>query len=677
MPTVAQAFDPNNPPTISTSFASRSISSAIAGSIDKAHSAAGDTISKVNSRLTEIKGDAGGAFDSAKAAIEALGLFKPGDITFSYSVPSYVATSPSLPGTFSGNTSGGLPSPPDTGSFSFGITSAMPEAVSASKPSAPSLQTFPTPSINTRGMPTAPPAEGIDVPSSPEYVNPDAPAALQIVAPMLESFTLPDMPAVDIARYILGTMPTLPDPIDIDRGPESGQYAIRFDQRAAARDFRESVNACLILFYPQLVDRELWTATNLWSSRGQALNEDTSVAQATYVKDRSALLNNKERLQQDVDRFVIDRDAAWTEARQSLSQFKDILFKTNAMAYLKTELERDELYAGVFSDLLKSAAALYNGLLIQFKLEVELYKVGIKAELANLDAWKARVGAEVSKARVNQQLGRNYEIAVQAESTKADVYEARVQALLAKVSAYSARMQAFAAQAEVAQTALRQYKGIVAGYTASLAGYKAEFQAFAASTKAVSAMNQIEEAKTKISTADMQAAGAEAESASIKMQVESEQLKLQARKQGAEYENQALRNSIEAINAQIQANIGRQSSIVWSSNIQIKDVQNEAIAAESQAAARYFNLASDSSFRASDQAFRAMQAAATASNIAQTAAGQSAASLGAGAYSAVHVHANVQGSGHITGGETEHAGVTLAISDHLNYSKTYEQKTSA
>jgi hypothetical protein len=672
MTSVTDAFNPESPPTISTSFATRSISSNLSAGIDKATSAANGTISKVRTHLGDLKVDAGTALGNATGAIEALSAFKPGDITFAYTIPTYTATSPTLPGSFSGNTSGNLPSAPDTGSFSFNITSAMPDAISGQVPTLRPIQSFSSPSMNVGGKPGAPPTETITVPSSPDYVSPESPPDFQLVAPTLEDISLPDMPVVEIAQYILGSMPSLPAPIDFDRGPEASAYAIKFDQKAAARTFREAINECLVLFYPRLVERELWMSENIWSSRGQTLSDDVLEAQTTYVRDRSSLLNNRERLQQDVDRFVIARDAAWTEAKQNLSQFKDVLFKVNTMTYLKTELEKDEFYAGAFGELLKSSAALYNGLLVQFKLEAELYKVGIKAELANLEAWKARVSAEMSKAKVNQQLGRNYEIAVQAEGTKADVYEAKVQALMAKVSAYSARMQAFAAQADVAQAALRQYKGVVAGYSASLAGYKAEFQAFTASVRAVSSLNQVEEAKTKISMADMQAAGSEADSAAIKMQVESEQLKLQARQRGAEYENQALRNSIEAINAQIQANIGRQSSVVWSSNIQVKDAQNEAIAAENQAAARYFALASDSSFRASEQAFRAMSAAVESSKIAQNAAGQSAASVAVGAYSAVHVNANMQGSGHITAGETEHAGVTLAISDHLNYSKSHK-----
>jgi hypothetical protein len=177
--------------------------------------------------------------------------------------------------------------------------------------------------------------------------------------------------------------------------------------------------------------------------------------------------------------------------------------------------------------------------------------------------------------------------------------------------------------------------------------------------------------------ANAQAAGANSSAAALEMEVEAEKLKLEARRLGSTFDNQKLKNSLENVNADIQKDQALLTISEWEANRATPTIQNEAVADEARSAARYFEQASNSTFRASEQAFRAIIASSQAATIAQEAASRSAASIANGAYSALSISAGLSGSGRITGSEGESARENRAIGDFLNYTETKQQILSA
>lgn len=665
--------------TVTNAFESRSITSQISAGMERAAEIASGAISSVDTVLTTLQTEGSGALATAIAAISDLSKFSPKDVKFNYEIPDYIKATFLTPPSFRGDGALAPPARPTSGELQFQIVAALPDPLSVQAPTIGSLPTFPAPTVPSVSKPEAPSIDGLsEVPDAPIYADPIEPQLSSVIAPVLKALSVPSFTMPKLDSFDMPQLPELPPPLEISNGNggEFSDYKVTYDRAEAARKFRRSVHNLLVLFSPRLRDREQFAAVTTWSSRGQQLSDDTLTAQATYHNDMSALMAAGEESQLQIDRFISERDAMWTDAKVQLAQHKEVDFEVNVLKALQAGLERDEFIGGAFMDAMKAGANLYNGLLAQFRLEVELYKTGIRIEMADLQKWRAEVEAETAKTRLNSQLAQNYATLVQAETTKTALYEARVQALFAKVSAYRSRMEAFATQAEVARTKLAVFKGTVDAYNAELTGYKAQYQAFAAQTRGVSAQNQIEQAKVSISTAEMQAAGADAQAASLVMEIESEQLKLQARQQAASFENFKLNNTFEAISAQIQGNIGRKNAIEWGSNVQINDVVNDAIAQEGQAAARYFTAASDSAYRASEQAFRAMITSTQAAAIAQEGAGRAAASLAQGAYSAVHANANLQGSGRVVGDEEERATSNLTISDFLDYEDSIQKIAS-
>lgn len=665
--------------SVSNYYGYRNVTSEITQGQDAAKTAASTAINAVDGVLNNLQGDGALALKNALSAITALGEFRAGNIAFSYQIPAYQTTAFQLPGPISLGTDLSAPTAPSTGAFSGNFAALTPGAISTAAPTAPALQQFAAPSLaSVGGEPVAPPAANIAVPNAPDAVFPETPTLSEPSAPTLVALQEPSMELPELPDY---TAPVLPPPPDLPQlSFASSGLTVSGMKYEPKRQFKASaelpnwtvlIEALPAYFDARLRQREAFSAGTTWASRGHVLDGATQQAQITYRHDMSLLSGAGEARRGLIDEHDTHRILLFNEAEQVVKQWRQ-QFELDELGLQKIEFDNALLYVNAYFDLFKSLTSLYNARVTSFGIEVAQYRNSVESALAGVERWKAEVDAEISKTKLNEQLAQTYASTVQARTVKASLYEANVQALFSKVEAYRSRMEAFATQAEVARVQLAVFKGKVDAYVASLASYKAQFEAFEARARSAAAENQVEEAKTKVSMADMQAAGASGSAKEIGMQIDAERLKLQARQEAASFENQKLKNTIEAVKAQIEGDIGRQKAIEWGANAQIKNVENDAIGAEAQAAARYYNSASDSAYRASEQAFRAVLSSTQAANVAQEAASRSAASVAQGAYSAIHVNAGLQGSGRVTADENYDAKNNRSISDWLNYSESLQ-----
>jgi len=430
-----------------------------------------------------------------------------------------------------------------------------------------------------------------------------------------------------------------------------------------------------VLVRDLVTERDIRNSYETWRIRGWQLDEAQVFAQIDYTTELTRLMNQAESRQ-----LIIDEGLTGAERERTqlgfLVKYEAMMIEL-AIAVGKVYFEALVAQAEMQMALSKAMVAYYNALVAQYASDADLYKLSIEEEVAKMKYWEALVQAEVAKTKANEQMARLYVETEQVETIEAEVYQAQVGTVLAQAERYRAQIEAIAAKAEVTKTGLLVYRGQTDAYSATVAAYKAHFDAYAAQTKSTAAQNQAQQSASEVSLAGAQQVAAQAQLISTNIEVASEQLKAQAAKISSSYENAKLHNSVEANKAQIASSIGRIQSLIYTADKQVNEVQNEAASAFAQAAARYYNQASDAAYRASEQTLKAITAATQAAAIAQEAAGRTSSAMSQGALSAVHVSAGLQGSGRATGGEQQYANMDQHISDNLNYTESKSETTSA
>lgn len=681
--------------TVSTSFQTRSINSDISSGQDAARTVANSAINAVDDVLDALKDEGATALDDALAAITALGDFSPGTITFSYTIPDYLPTEFALPDKFVAGTNEVSVVEPETGAFS--LTFDAPQLVDIGDVPPPEFeaQLVTAPSAQpVAGFPVAPVIDELLVGDAPELgsgldINIDtvvAPSLSELALPIFSASVLPKYEAAELSADIDAQAQALLDalapPTEAITRYKRGRSAKTFWKDYVGDNIRMFTKANTPAPLPTfkwvdvLGGREVTLGTDAWEARGWKLDTAANLAQKEYRLDMARLAATKERNMMAAGQLEINRLSLLKQAEARIKESNSDGY-LNVVLLTNTDYELASLCASSNVEAFRLFAALYSAKIAAFNLEVMQYKASLSAALSKLEQWKILIKAETGKASLNDTLVRLYSASVDAQATAGAVYESEVRIMGAEIDAYKARMQAFATQAEVARTKLSVYKGTVDAYVGSLSGYKAQFAQYEARMKGTAAENRVQEAKTQVSMAQISAASANSVQASVDMEVKSAALRLQARAQGALFDNQKLLNSLETIKAQIAADTAKQSIAEWSANIQLTNVENDAIGAEAQAAARYFQVASDSAYRASEQALRAMMSASQAANIAQESGSRAAASIAQGAYSAMHVNASLTGSGRVSGDESQDARRSSVISDYLDYSEDRQQILSA
>lgn len=659
--------------TVTTqSWGSRSAVSDVKEGQEYAQRAANEVIDNVDGILDTLKGEGQTSLDAALSAIYALENFHPGNVSVSYTPPDYLKAGYILPGTLSfADLDQTITTPPSL-TFDGTITPVEMPPIDAPAPVIGDITIGEPPSVqDLGGLPAEPVIPTLRVPTAPTVGELEA-LVLQVLQP-------PTLKELQVPEFHVPLLPDMPM-IDAVALPDLPQITGTITVEPYEPWFEINENPVLLvdgdkLIGDRLVNREVRAAVEVVRARGQELDEDIIEAQRDYARERAALLNMAEVGQFTMDQILRDTELSRALVTLLVQQFGQLVGAGLSLA--RAEFEAQVIAAEAQITLLQSMSSLYNARVLALSVAKDLYAAQLEARLARLDQWKAQVEAEIAKTRLNAQLGQNYELVVQAITQRADLYAAEVQALLTSVEAYKSRMQAVQAEADIARTSIQAYGATTESYVAKLTAFKAKFEAYAAGVRAVTAQNALEQAKTQISVAELQAAGAGIVNSVAAIELDSERLKLQAQKQAAGYEQVKLQNTIESIKAQIEADVGRRDLAVWAANAQRAGTANEAISDNSQAAARYYDSASNSVFRASEQAFRAVSAAVNAAATAQEAAGKTAASVAQGAYSALHVSASLSGSGRITAQEDRSDRAELRFSDMLNYSEQRTQTISA
>ena len=655
---------------ITEAFGSRFFSSNVTPKIEAAQSLANTVIDTVDGVLDTLRGEGDDSLQSAVEAIRSLGAFRPTKVSIDYKAPEYKNTTNFLvPSPFNAGQSGdGRPDASPVPKFDWTIDIQNPPSPGGTPP-VPSNISLPTPPV-----PLPPPAEpqqpnsvfvppdgapGLGSVSSMQTITTAPPALIAFTAPTLTSITLPTL-----AMDLTSTLPGVPG-ITVS-GPTATAYTPTFavlEEPVLLVDGAELIG-------PKVTPREIRESVQVLTSRGVPVPQEVIEAQTAYASERAQLLNAAERR-----RLSIDTTLRQTEVARAVMVFVQQLDGMVAEASLglaKLAFEVEVLKASAQIDLVQAAVNLYNGRVMAFNVAVALYKSRLDAKGIELEKWKAQLAAEIAKTQINEQQGKVYETSIRALTTQATVYNAQVDALMASIEGYKAQTQAAALTADVTRTNLATFGGKVDAYIARLSAHKAKFDRYSAEARGTVAKNQSEATKAQISSANISAATAGMQASAARMEAQAESLKAQAANKGATSSNANLTNSIEAVMAQIDADIGRNKIMEWSAQQQITRVKADGIIDNARMAQQYYAAASEGAYRASEQALRAVLASTQASAMAQEAASKTAASVAQGAYSAVHVSASLTGSGRVSGDEDSTARDSIFFSDMLNSNESAE-----
>ena len=487
----------------------------------------------------------------------------PGD--FREPSRTFTTSPPSQPGIVGIDTSGLNVTPP---------TNSLPSSPNITIPNAPSITIPPPPVLTLPPVPVEPIVGDVVVPTFDGIILPDVPTLIEL--------NLPATPTIDIKDFN-GVAPIVGTPVAVqDQYIEDFQYW--FDSISATTIAEaQSVGATA------QVQRMFLGGTGLPPAIEQALfdreigREEVSTLQAVNQSEQewaakgfdlpgSTLLARVQEIRQKnrMERGRVNREISIQFHNQEIENLR---FAVAEGVKLEGQLLTAQAQiAGVAQSLANGHAAVMQGIfdsLINYtnlqielyKADIEVYKIGLEAELLKLQIYKT----EVEAASLVQDINKSYvdiyvaqiaavetsvdvftaevgaaEAQIKAENSKItifqgqiDAYEAQVNTLKVRADIYDTEVGAqktisdvYVSQVNAEEAEVKIYSAQVDAYNARIGAYRSEVEAGA--TK-VNAQVSVEESKTRVYSENVTAwrAGISADTANIEAAVNVYQAELQ------------------------------------------------------------------------------------------------------------------------------------------------------
>lgn len=287
----------------------------------------------------------------------------------------------------------------------------------------------------------------------------------------------------------------------------------------------------------------------------------------------------------------------------------------------------------------------FNARQTAYQVAAQVYEIGIRGELAKLEAYKVQMEGLKIRGELNQQ--------------KVAIFNALVEAVKNRIQAYTARVEGAKAQADVVRANIEGYRVDVQAYGARLDAQKTVFDAYEASVRAETALAQGNEAAARAFAATIQAqeARANVKIAVIRAKIEALQASVQkyaALLQAEQSRIGAQRDAIQATAAAYGAEMQRYTAEIGKDTAtrQLDITRQES---NLRNALAYYEI----NVKEYDAQMTRLIEAAKVQEAALDSAGRSAAQLAAGAMAAINVGASLSGS----------AGVSDSFSNSV--SKSY------
>lgn len=294
--------------------------------------------------------------------------------------------------------------------------------------------------------------------------------------------------------------------------------------------------------------------------------------------------------------------------------------------------------------------SLFNARTQAFGVRAQVFAELVRAELAKIEVFKAEVEAEVAKGQVNEQ--------------KVRVYAAQLQGVTAQVEVYKAKMQGASIQSEVIRNRIEAYKSELQAYAERLSAQKVLFDAYNSRVQAEGAKAQVVEAQARAYASLVQGKVSIAEFGLKKLEftLQKNQLLISEYTSELEATKVSMQSQLETAQLAAQAYTADTQRFAAQAQAETSKAQLQVSAQEASARSNvsYFQARVQAYVSYMEQMIRKVSTIVEALK----SAGQIASTIGAGALAAVHVGANLSGSGGVS------------ASGSLGFARTVSESTS-
>jgi hypothetical protein len=409
------------------------------------------------------------------------------------------------------------------------------------RPTAPEDSEYPT-------RPTEPTMQNFDFPESPDYTIPDAPTLTEI--------TIPEF----IDGTIVGISSSLPIMgFDVPSVAEISTTAATEDsliQTIRSRLESNVLNGGTML--NPLVEADIWNRD--LERHDQALQDAVDKVTSQWAKfgfdapdgllAGSIIALNNEHMNKRLDR---SREISVKQAElEQTGLFKSLelgislenILMTSQNEYAKRVLEAAKATADVTIEIFKQRVAQYNALLDAFKTDAAVYKTTIEAEMARVEAYRARIMGLQAIAGIDETRVKIYTAKMAGLEQLVNIYNTEVKTVAAKYEAEKQKIDRYKVQVEAYAATI---DGITKKYLGEVDGYKAYIQSWVAASDS---QTKLIDVKARTEMAELEATIKEWE-IQLKLIQEATNVKLEALKTVAQVSSNLAAGALSAIHASV------------------------------------------------------------------------------------------------------------------------------
>lgn len=620
----------------------------------------------VTDRITQTSAFATSAFNSATSVINLLAGTKftitsepPAPTALDLTISGELKLDKVLPNAFGmieGPQNIAVPAVPNVTIGTVAIPDFVPSITGLIIPEAPGA-------LDTSGLPTHPAVGTVTIPTQPSLITPTMDSLTDVSVP---AFTFPTLPTFDstapvfeptaLHSVLYWTEPTYQQEILDEAIVQVRRYF------AGGTGLPPAVEQALFARSndreDQLVEREVGQAYDEFAVRGYTLPPGVLSAKTDMVRQDSLLRK------QGAQREVTIKAAEWEIQNLRFAVEQGIACENVLVNIFLNQAER--MFQGAKFQIeaniqvYNAQITLFNARQQAYSTAAQVFKIKTDAALAVLEVFKAQIQGEIAKSQLNE--------------SKVRVFLAKVQSLQVQIELYKTNMEAARIQSDVIRTQIEAFKSDVEAYAAKVQAGKLVFDAYTARVGGEVAKAQILDAEArayaslisgKTAIADINIKTAQVNLEKYREQILQYNARLEVEKVRMQYQLSAIQAAVAAFTADTQrfsAQVDAEKA-----KVQLSITGKET---EIRSNLAYF----DALVKSYDIRMQKLIEEGRLNVQGLTAAGQVSATLAAGALAAVHVGAQITGSGGINAQGQSSDGFSQTNSTQYSELHTFREK---
>lgn len=516
------------------------------------------------------------------------------------------------------------------------------------------------PSMAEVGLPDRPVIDSdIHLPDAPQITMPEIEALEQITLPVFEFPELPtftDAPPNADGLVVPNVFINWAEPVYESEILTDLQSKIKLSMQDGGTGLPPAIEDALFSRARARdaveTERAVQEAVDTWASRNFSMPPGMLVKQADVIREQGRVkaAETNSNIMIEAAKWEIDNMKFMVEKGMALEQITTNLYENLTKRMFEVARFEAESQINVFN----AQVSLFNAQNSAFATLAQVYRTRLDASIAKLTAYKTAVDGQVALGQINQQRVEVFKARLDAVTSSVEIYKATMQgasvradAIKNQFDAYRADVQAYAEQINAEKVKVDAYEARVRGETAKVGMYESQSRAYASTIQGLSSKADIQ-----VKGAQLKMEAARTKVSKYLADVDGYKANLQANMNVVQYNTQAFTSQVDAwranstvlvSNAEMQS---RFADMTTRTNIAYSEMQMSEYSAKMQNAVQQAQIALD----------------------AAKAVGAYTAQLAAGAMSAVHTSASINGSGGFSVGTSESTSTSTSTSESHNYS---------